>query len=217
MARVKTAVFISGGGSNMAALIAAAQGPDYPADIVLVISNERDAGGLAKAKAAGIKTLVIDHRGYSDRDTFDAALTEAAKAEDCELICLAGFMRLLTSRFIERWHDKLVNIHPALLPSFRGLNTHARALATGVRFHGCTVHLVRPEMDTGPIIIQAAVPVLAKDTANTLASRVLAQEHVIFPKALAWLAAGRVRVNEDGVVHVAGATESNTALINPES
>ena len=217
MARVKTAIFISGGGSNMAALIAAAQSSNYPAEIVLVVSNDPNAGGLEKAQKAGIKTCVIDHRAYIDRETFDTALTEAAEAEGCEIICLAGFMRLLTSNFIARWHDKLVNIHPALLPSFKGLNTHERALATGVRFHGCTVHLVRPEMDTGPILIQAAVPVLTNDTAATLAARVLKQEHIIFPKALEWLAAGQVRVNENGLAHIDGATGLETGVVNPKA
>ncbi|MHC8509792.1 MAG: phosphoribosylglycinamide formyltransferase [Rhodospirillales bacterium] len=184
-ARIRTAVFISGGGSNMAALIEAARAPEYPAEIVLVVSDEPGAGGLEKARTAGVEACVIDRRAYPDRAAFDAALTQAAEDAGCEIICLAGFMRLLTPGFVEHWQDRLLNIHPSLLPKFKGLNTHARALAAGEAEHGCTVHLVRAEMDTGPIIEQAKVPVLADDTPETLAARVLAEEHRIYPLALA--------------------------------
>nr|WP_274383105.1 phosphoribosylglycinamide formyltransferase [Pinisolibacter aquiterrae] len=188
---------ISGGGSNMAALIAAARDPAYPAEIVCVISNRADAGGLAKAEAAGIATLVVDHKAYDGREAFERAVVERLEAHGVELVVLAGFMRLLTPWFIERWHDRLINIHPALLPSYKGLHTHERALADGVKIAGCTVHFVRPEMDVGPIIVQAAVPVLDDDTPDTLAARVLVQEHRIYPLALARVASGAARVVQD--------------------
>jgi len=215
VARIKTAIFISGGGSNMASLIEAAKAPDYPADIVLVVANNPDAGGIAKAQAAGITTQIIDHRDHNNRESFDAALTKAAIAAECELICLAGFMRLLTDGFIKHWHNRLLNIHPALLPSFKGLNTHARALDAGVKFHGCTVHLVRTEMDTGPILIQAAVPVLANDTPESLAARVLTQEHLIYPRALAWVAGSTIPVTDDSLATLNQQAKSELCLINP--
>lgn len=191
MGRVKTAVLISGRGSNMAALIAAAKAPDYPAEISLVVSNKAGAGGLAIAAAAGIATKVVESRPFGpDRAAFEAALEGALEAAGIELICLAGFMRVLTPAFVERWQGRMLNIHPALLPAFPGLDTHQRALAAGVKIHGCTVHLVVPEVDSGPILAQAAVPVLPDDTPDTLGARVLAQEHVIYPAALARLARG---------------------------
>lgn len=196
-ARRRVGILISGGGSNMAALIAAARDPAYPAEIVCVISNRADAGGLAKAEAAGIATLVVDHKAYDGREAFERAVVERLEAHGVELVVLAGFMRLLTPWFIERWHDRLINIHPALLPSYKGLHTHERALADGVKIAGCTVHFVRPEMDVGPIIVQAAVPVLDDDTPDTLAARVLVQEHRIYPLALARVASGAARVVQD--------------------
>jgi len=198
-ARKRVAVLVSGGGSNMAALIAAAANPGYPAEIVRVISNRPGAGALARAAAAGIETVIIDHRGYPDRATFDAALDEALAGAAVDFVCLAGFMRLLTPGFVDGWRDRLVNIHPALLPSFKGLHTHERALAAGVKLHGCTVHLVRAEMDVGPIVMQAAVPVLDGDTPATLGARVLEQEHRIYPRALALLASGRAQVRDERV------------------
>jgi len=197
LARRRVGILISGGGSNMAALIAAARDPAYPAEIVCVISNRADAGGLAKAEAAGIATLVVDHKAYDGREAFERAVVERLEARGVELVVLAGFMRLLTPWFIERWHDRLINIHPALLPSYKGLHTHERALADGVKIAGCTVHFVRPEMDVGPIIVQAAVPVLDDDTPDTLAARVLVQEHRIYPLALARVASGAARVVQD--------------------
>lgn len=197
LARRRVGILISGGGSNMAALIAAARDPAYPAEIVCVISNRADAGGLAKAEAAGIVTLVVDHKAYDGREAFERAVVERLEAHGVELVVLAGFMRLLTPWFIERWHDRLINIHPALLPSYKGLHTHERALADGVKIAGCTVHFVRPEMDVGPIIVQAAVPVLDDDTPDTLAARVLVQEHRIYPLALARVASGAARVVQD--------------------
>ncbi len=213
-ARKRTAVLVSGGGSNMAALIAAARDPAYPAEIVRVISNRPDAGALAKAAAADIETVIIDHRSYSDRQTFDAAVDAALVAAETDIVCLAGFMRLLTPAFVEKWRDRMINIHPSLLPSFKGLHTHARALEAGVRLHGCTVHFVRAEMDVGPIIVQAAVPVLNADTPDTLAARVLAAEHVIYPRGLALVASGRAVVRDERVT-VDGGADAPPALIWP--
>ncbi|MDK9696019.1 MAG: phosphoribosylglycinamide formyltransferase [Siculibacillus sp.] len=220
VARRRVAVLISGGGSNMAALIEATRDPAHPAEIVCVLSNRADAGGLAKARAAGVPHVaVVDHRAHATREAFERAMQAELEAADVEIVALAGFMRLLTPWFIERWHDRLINIHPALLPSYKGLHTHARALADGVKIAGCTVHFVRPEMDVGPIIVQAAVPVLDGDTAETLAARVLAREHRIYPLALARVASGAVRVvrDDDGneVVRTEGASSSGGELIWP--
>jgi phosphoribosylglycinamide formyltransferase-1 len=198
-ARKSTAVLISGRGSNMQALLDAARNPDFPARIVRVISNVWDAAGLKRAEAAGIATSVIDHRSFKGRPAFDAALDQALREDGIELVCLAGFMRLLTADFVNGWRDRMINIHPSLLPAFPGLDTHARALAAGVRFTGCTVHFVRPTMDEGPIIVQAAVPVLRGDDEATLAARVLAAEHKAYPLALRLVASGRARVVDDRV------------------
>lgn len=220
MARRRVGILISGGGSNMAALIAAAEDPAYPAEIVCVISNRADAGGLAKARAAGVPhVVVVDHKAHPDRESFERAMQAELEAAGVEIVALAGFMRLLTPWFIERWHDRLINIHPALLPSYKGLHTHARALADGVKIAGCTVHFVRPEMDVGPIIVQAAVPVLDADTPDTLAARVLASEHRIYPAALARLAAGALTVIRDAddneVVRTEGFGEASASLVWP--
>ncbi len=198
----------------MQALIDAARAPQFPAEIVRVISNRPDAAGLSRAAAAGIATEVIDHKAYPDRPAFETALTAALKACRAELICLAGFMRLLTGGFVEAWRDRLINIHPSLLPAFPGLHTHARALAAGVRFTGCTVHFVRPEMDNGPIIVQAAVPVLPGDDEDRLAARVLEAEHRAYPLALSLVASGRTRVAGDIVV-VDGAAAPTGSILNP--
>lgn len=215
MARLKVAVLISGRGSNLQALIDACAQRDFPADIRLVLSNRGDAQGLARAAQAGIATQVISHRDFATRDAFDAALDAALQAAGIELVCLAGFMRLLGEAFVERWRDRLVNIHPSLLPAFRGLDTHARALAAGVRFTGCTVHFVRPAMDEGPIIVQAAVAVLPGDDPAALAERVLAQEHKIYPLALRLIAEGRVKVTGEHA-EIAGAVGPKPpALLNP--
>ena len=187
----RVGVLISGRGSNMAALIAAAAAPGYPAEIALVLSNRQDAGGLATARAAGIAVAVVDHRDFPrDRAAHEAAIDAALTESGIEIICLAGYMRLLTPLLVGRWAGKMLNVHPSLLPAFPGLDTHARALAAGVKLHGCTVHLVTEIMDDGPILAQAAVPVLAGDSEDDLAARVLVQEHRIYPAALAQLAAG---------------------------
>jgi phosphoribosylglycinamide formyltransferase-1 len=192
--RLRTGVMISGRGSNLQALIDACADPAFPAAIVLVISNKADAPGLARAQSAGIATRVISHRDYDSREAFDAAMTAAFEAAQVDLICMAGFLRLVTSGFVEHWRDRLINIHPALLPAFKGLDTHARALAAGAKTHGCTVHFVRHEIDTGPIIGQEAVPIFPDDTPDTLAARVLEAEHKLFPRCLRLIAEGRVRV-----------------------
>ena len=196
---MKIAVLISGRGSNLQALIDAANQPGWPAEIVLVISNIAGAQGLERAKAAGIPTTVINHKDFEDRETFDASMTEAieksAAGNGAELVCLAGFMRLLSTHFIDHWRDRLINIHPSLLPAFKGLEVHQRVLDAGEEFSGCTVHFVRPEMDTGPILLQTKVPVQPGDAADTLAARVLEQEHVIYPEAVRLIAEGRVKVD----------------------
>jgi phosphoribosylglycinamide formyltransferase-1 len=203
---LRLVVLISGRGSNMAALIDAAKAKDYPADIALVLSNRPDAAGLANAQANGIATAVVDHKQYGkDREAFERALAEVIERNAIDIVCLAGFMRILTSWFVSRFEGRLINIHPALLPAFKGLDTHARALAAGVKTHGATVHFVIPEMDAGPIIVQGSVPVRDGDTAETLGASVLAVEHRIYPMALQLVAEGRARLVDrrcliDGVV-----------------
>lgn len=214
--KLKIAVLISGRGSNLQSLIDHF-GPiitGSPVEIVLVLSNRPDAFGLARARKAGIPATVVDHKAFADRAQFDAAMGE--KIRDCgaELVVLAGFMRLMTDGFIEAWRDRMVNIHPALLPAFKGLKTHARALEAGVRFHGCTVHYVRPEMDTGPIIAQAAVPVRPDDTEESLGRRVLEAEHRLFPLSLRLIAEGKVRVEGERAI-VADAAFAGGVLFNP--
>ena len=189
--RRRVAVLISGRGSNMASLIEAAQDPADPAEIVLVVSNRPEAGGLERARAAGIATAVVDHKGHPDRASFDAALDATLRQHAIEIVCLAGFMRILTPGFVESWAGRMLNIHPSLLPAFKGTDTHARALAAGVAKHGCTVHFVTPELDSGPIVAQAEVPVLPDDTEDSLAVRVLTQEHLLYPRALALVASGQ--------------------------
>ena len=201
----RVAILISGRGSNMTALIAAAQAPDYPAEIALVLSNRPDAQGIAAARAAGIATAIVDHTRFGkDREAFEAALERELQARRIDIVCLAGFMRLLTPGLVSRWEGRMLNVHPALLPSFKGLDTHARALAAGVKIHGATVHFVTPEMDSGPIIAQGEVAVRDDDTADTLAARVLAVEHEIYPRALRLVAEGRMRL-ADGRCRIDGA------------
>ena len=190
----RVAVLISGRGSNMTALIEAAKAKDYPAEIVLVVSNQPDAAGLARAREAAIATAVIDHRPFrDDREAFERALDDELRKYRIDIVCLAGFMRLLTPWFIGRWSGRILNIHPALLPEFKGLNTHRRALEAGVKRHGATVHFVVEATDAGPVISQQSVPVLQGDTEETLAARVLEIEHLIYPEALRLVAEGRAK------------------------
>jgi phosphoribosylglycinamide formyltransferase-1 len=188
--RVRAAILISGRGSNMAALIAAARAPDFPAEIALVLSDKSGAGGLGLAKQAGVATAAIDPKIHAGRDDFEASMQVMLEIHRIEMICLAGWMRILGAPFVERWRGRMINIHPSLLPAYRGLHTHERALADGVAEHGCTVHFVEPELDSGPVIAQARVPVLPGDDAATLAARVLVEEHRIYPEALARVAEG---------------------------
>ena len=197
---MRIGVLISGRGSNLKALIEACEAPGFRGRIALVISNRPGAGGLAVAEAAGIPTLVIDHKEFSTRETFDAELDRALTKAGVELVCNAGFMRILTDGFVEKWRDRQLNIHPSLLPAFKGLHVHQRALDAGVKITGCTVHFVRPEMDEGPIVAQAAVPVLPGDTAETLAARILEAEHKLYPLALKLVVEGRARVVGEHVV-----------------
>jgi phosphoribosylglycinamide formyltransferase-1 len=197
MVKKRVAVLISGRGSNMAALIEAAREPSYPAAIVLVLANRADAAGLIRARTEGIATTIIDHTAFGgDRDTFERALQGELENHRIDIVCLAGFMRLLTPWFVRRWYGRLLNVHPALLPAFKGLNTHQRALAAGVPYHGATVHFVVPEMDSGPIVAQEGLRVLDSDDAETLAERVLAIEHRIYPQALARVARGEVAIDD---------------------
>jgi phosphoribosylglycinamide formyltransferase-1 len=189
----RTAILISGRGSNMASLIEAASEPEYPAEIALVISNQPTAPGLDLARRAGVAALAIDHRDFKgDRPAHEAAIDAALREAGVEIVCLAGYMRLFTPLFISAWQGRMLNIHPSLLPAFPGLHTHEQALAAGVKLHGCTVHQVIQAMDEGPILAQAAVPVLPDDTAETLAARVLVQEHRVYPRALRWFALGTI-------------------------
>jgi phosphoribosylglycinamide formyltransferase-1 len=216
MAKRRVAILISGRGSNMAALIAAARAADYPAEIALVLSNRPHAKGLAMAQAAGVATVVVDHTSFGkDREAFERALQSELEARRIDIVCLAGFMRLLTPWFVSCWQGRMLNIHPALLPSFKGLDTHERALAAGVKIHGATVHFVVPEMDSGPILAQGAVPVCDDDTAETLAARVLAVEHRIYPLALRLVAEERVRTDDGGRCRVDGADAADGSLIVP--
>jgi phosphoribosylglycinamide formyltransferase-1 len=214
VARVKIAVLISGRGTNLQALIDACAAPAFPGEIAVVVSNVPDAAGLERASSAGIETRIVDHRDYADRPAFEDALHDVLAHAGAELVCLAGFMRLLASRFVDRWHDRLINIHPSLLPSYKGLDTHRRVLADGVRLTGCTVHFVRPDMDAGPIIVQAAVPVRDDDDEDTLAARVLAAEHRCFRLAVRLIAERRVRV-VDGRVVIRDAVAPDASLFNP--
>jgi phosphoribosylglycinamide formyltransferase 1 len=215
--RKRAAVLISGRGSNLAALLAAAADPAYPASVALVLSNRADAAGLARAAEAGVPAVVVESRSFrGNREAFERAMEAELARHGVELVALAGFMRVLTPGFVRRWEGRMVNMHPSLLPAFPGLDTHARALAAGVRLHGCTVHLVSAGVDQGPILAQAAVPVLEGDTAESLAARVLEQEHLLYPAALALLASGLVRM-EDGRARIEGAVEAagGAALRNP--
>ena len=200
MQKKRTAILISGRGSNMMALVEAASHPAFPAEIVAVMANRADAAGLAWAAERGIATLPIDHKAYASREAFELALHQALLGFRVEIVCLAGFMSVLTASFVDQWQGRMINIHPSLLPAFKGLHTHERALAAGVRIAGCTVHFVVPEMDAGPIIVQAAVPVAEADTPEDLADRILSAEHRIYPQALRLLADGRLRIDAGRVL-----------------
>jgi phosphoribosylglycinamide formyltransferase 1 len=214
MAKLKTAVLISGRGTNMQALIDYCSTPNAAAEINLVLSNTPDAAGLDRAAEANIPSITIDHKQYADRKTFEDTVTKTLEENDIQLVCLAGFMRLLTEQFVDHWRDRLINIHPSLLPAFKGLDTHERVLAEGVRFTGCTVHYVRAEMDAGPIIVQAAVPVLSDDDPESLAMRVLIAEHRCYPYALSLIAEGRTQVISEKVL-IEGAQAPGAAFLNP--
>ena len=211
MTHKRIVILISGRGSNMEALLEAR----LPADIAAVISNVPDAHGLDIARAHGVATAVVEHRRYADRATFDAALAAAIDEYAPDLVLLAGFMRVLTDAFVQRYSGRLLNIHPSLLPAFPGLHTHRRALAAGVRIHGCTVHFVTPQLDHGPIVAQAAIAVQPDDTEATLASRVLAQEHRVYPQVVRWFCEDRLSLSYDGRVSVEGATPGSAILLSP--
>jgi phosphoribosylglycinamide formyltransferase 1 len=215
MAKLKVGVLISGRGSNMAALIEAAKAPDYPAEIALVVSNVADAPGIALAQKAGVATAVVPHRGQPDRETFDRAVSAELERHGVELVVLAGFMRIFSPWFPTRWASRLINIHPSLLPSFKGLHVQQQAIDAGVRLSGCTVHFVIPDLDAGPIIAQAAVPVLSDDTEATLSARILRQEHRLYPLVVRWFAEGRLSLS-GAKVAVAGLPEGATLLFSPD-
>ncbi|MEM6665513.1 MAG: phosphoribosylglycinamide formyltransferase [Pseudomonadota bacterium] len=213
--RKRIGVLISGRGSNMAALIDASQKADYPAEIVLVMSNRADAAGLDLADVCGIPTAVIDHKAFSSRADFEASIDAKLRAADVDFVCLAGFMRILSAGFADAWKGRLVNIHPSLLPAFKGLNPQQQALDAGVQISGCSVHFVTSDLDGGPIVAQAAVPVQPKDTPATLSARILKAEHMLYPLALRMIAEGDVSLN-GGRVHVRNGGTSNTlALFSP--
>jgi phosphoribosylglycinamide formyltransferase-1 len=214
--RLKVAVLISGRGSNLKALIDAYAAPGYPAQIVLVISNAADAGGLVYAKQAAIPTAVIGHKQFPSREAFDATMQAQLDQSGAELICLAGFMRILSDGFVRHWQGRMINIHPSLLPAFKGTHVHEQAIAAGVRISGCTVHYVTPELDSGPAIAQAAVPVDPADTPETLAARVLEAEHGLYPLALRLIAEGHVQLS-DGRVLFSDVQNAQGVLFNPLS
>ncbi|WP_282609650.1 phosphoribosylglycinamide formyltransferase [Pelagibius sp. Alg239-R121] len=215
--RLKVGVVISGRGSNLQALLDACTDPAYPAEIVRVISNNPDVEGLRRAERAGVATETINHRAFENRESFERSLSDAMEAAGVELICHAGFMRIVTGDYLSKWHNRLINIHPSLLPAFPGLNTHKKALDAGVKLHGCTVHYVREEVDVGPIIGQAAVPVLDGDSEDSLADRVLTAEHKLYPLCLRLVAEGRVLVDGDrAIVKYAGPFDPNI-LLSPAS
>jgi phosphoribosylglycinamide formyltransferase-1 len=216
MAKLKVGILISGRGSNMAALIRATEAADYPAEIVCVVSNVADAPGLELARKAGVATAVIAHRDYPDRETFDRAVSAELEKREVGLVALAGFMRILSPWFAEHWTGRLINIHPSLLPCFKGLRVQKQALDAGVRLSGCTVHLVVPDLDAGPIIAQAAVPVLAGDTEDTLSARILRQEHRLYPLVVRWFAEGRI-AEAGGTVKVSGVPAGATLLFSADA
>lgn len=214
MSKTRIAVLISGRGSNLSAILAAAAAPDYPAAVVAVIANKADASGLQLARAAGIATEVVPSQGITDRDVYDRGLQAVIDRFQPDLIVLAGFMRILTAEFVQHYTGRMINIHPSLLPAFTGMHTHQRAIEAGVRLHGCTVHFVTPVLDHGPIIAQAAVPVLGHDDAGSLAKRVLVQEHRLYPMVVRWFAEGRLQLDGQRVL-LNGESPVTDALLMP--
>lgn len=214
MSKTRMVVLISGRGSNLSAILAAAAAPDYPAAVVAVIANKADASGLQLAHAAGIATEVVPSQGITDRDVYDRGLQAVIDRFQPDLIVLAGFMRILTAEFVQHYAGRMINIHPSLLPAFTGMHTHQRAIEAGVRLHGCTVHFVTPVLDHGPIIAQAAVPVLGHDDAGSLAKRVLVQEHRLYPMVVRWFAEGRLQLDGQRVL-LNGESPVTDALLMP--
>ncbi len=212
MGKLKVGILISGRGSNMAALVEAARDPGFPAEVCCVLANRPDAKGLEFARERGIPAVLVDHKAYPSKAAFEAAVTDELLTHGVDFVCLAGFMRIVSPTFIERWHNRLINIHPSLLPSYKGLHTHERALADGVKLAGCTVHFVRAEMDVGPIVAQAAVPVLAGDTPDSLAARILTAEHHLYPLAVRLIAEGKATVTGE-VVEIAPEAADETARL----
>jgi phosphoribosylglycinamide formyltransferase-1 len=200
MAKLKLCVLMSGRGSNLQSLIDACGDEDFPAEISLALSNVDGVQGLKRAEKAGIPTTVLSHKDFKSRETFDASLTETIKGFDVDLLCLAGFMRILSDGFVNHWFDRLINIHPSFLPDYKGLHVHERVIKAGEDFSGCTVHYVRPDMDSGPIIKQSKVALKTGDDASSLAARVLEQEHIIYPEAVRLIAEGRIRIEKECVV-----------------
>ena len=217
MTKRRVAILISGRGSNMAALIQAARAPNFPAEIVLVMSNIAGAGGLESARAAGIEAATVESKPFGkDREAFERAMQDELLKRNIDLVCLAGFLRLLTPWFVQQWDGRMINIHPALLPSYRGLHTHERALADGVKIHGATVHFVIPDVDAGPIIVQGAVTVHDNDTPDSLGARVLQIEHRIYPQALRMVASGQISI-DGGICKNTVTTATEKTLISPAS
>lgn len=216
MNKKRTAILISGRGSNMAALAAACAERDFPAEIAAVVANRPDAAGLQRAEALGLAARVVDPADFAGPAEADAALDAALSDLGVELVCLAGYMRLLTADFVRRWAGRMINVHPSILPLFKGLDTHRKAIEAGMTVHGCSVHFVTPEMDSGPIIAQAVVPVLPSDDADALAARVLGAEHKLYPLALRLVAEGRARMH-DGRTHFSGVAAADTMLLSPAS
>ena len=214
--RLRVAVLTSGRGSNLSSLIEAAAAPDYPATLALVVSNRPEAAGLARAEAAGLATAIVDHKSHGSRLAFEQEVDRILRANSIEWVCLAGFMRVFTPWFVERWTGRMLNIHPSLLPAFKGLHTHARALAEGVLVHGCTVHFVVPDLDSGPIVAQAALPVVPGESEASLAARVLAEEHKLYPFALRLAAEGRARLDEGRAMFRDVAWGGSGALVVPD-
>ncbi|TNE66961.1 MAG: phosphoribosylglycinamide formyltransferase [Alphaproteobacteria bacterium] len=217
MRKLRLGVMISGNGSNLQALIDAAAAADYPARIVVVISNRPDAYGLERARKAGIDAICIDHKDFDAREPFEDRIHEVLSEHKVQLVCLAGFMRLLTPGFVNRWRDRMINIHPSLLPSYKGLHTHDRAIEDGVRFAGCTIHYVRAEMDNGPILMQAAIPIANGETPDSLAAKIHTYEHRMYPAAVKLIAEGKARVSAGKVVFADDVAMPDEGLVSPSA